>query len=307
MYIRLILTIRDNTPFLSRKIHRKTIINTQLLNHINFEILSLAYTYGENKIDLIVTPHNFFSFKLNTTKQVEDINNKIFEKMHQIMQELHSKLANKQNLTQLIMGIDLIQALSNDYYCFNSYFNPYSGIDSIVAYFKNTNNRLELSNYIWESWYSKGQCDKTGFLKQNNKRAPIINGTQFCLLSCGDIFSYCHCYGGILPVSNVYLNLAHNDYKPVYIYEKNDKKGIIKSQIKPKLFNFLKNCNKNTNFTLLITQNFSYNNRNDIFYNNKYLYVWPNDKIYRIYYFNSQKEKVEHIVKEGFIFIDVIL
>ena len=110
--------------------------------------------------------------------------------------------------------------------------NPYRGIDAIVCFVSlNDQKNYELSTYIWESWIGKedagkgktnkksgktGQgksiCDKLGFIEQNNNRVFVFNNIKIGLLSCGDIFGYCHNYLENLPKVDLYLNLAHVGY-----------------------------------------------------------------------------------------------
>lgn len=190
-------------------------------------IKALEKAMDDKFVGLVVTSNNYFEVMSPQSARAQTIINRMIikDKLNNIPAKLRKPLA---------IGFDIFgdigdigdngrtkiskktkgnksgnKKLANRY----SGINPYGGIDAIVCFLTiNQNNEFELGAYIWESWYGRGGCDEAGFVEQNSMRQITFRGTKFVLLSCGDLFSYCHEGTKNLPSANVYLNLAHTAY-----------------------------------------------------------------------------------------------
>lgn len=153
--------------------------------------------------DLIVTSNNFFAFRPTNFSNAKNFIIK------EVIPMLNEGISQK---IPIVLGFDLFgeKALHKDW---NTLYNPYKGIDSIVCFLDVKNNHYEYRTHVWECWADKRGCDQKGFLEQNESRVFTFRGIKFGLLSCGDIAMYCHARGELLPEVDVYLDLSHRSLR----------------------------------------------------------------------------------------------
>ncbi len=148
-----------------------------------------------NNINMVITSHNYFIFFPSCLVDIR----KFVE--NEIINHLHNRISSKER-KPIIVGFDLF----NDHIK----FNLYGGIDAVVCFIKKTNNsNYVYGTHIWECWKCKKYCSKKCFSDQNNARVFKVGNYKIGLLSCGDIVSYCHNKGKLLPEVDIYVDLSH--------------------------------------------------------------------------------------------------
>jgi len=152
-------------------------------NRLN--ILQKAMCFKSNDIDLVVTSNNFFGFNDKNEKRLKGLIN---------------SLKCKKNL---IIGVD-----------FSKRINPFGGISAKVFYFQRKNNLYIQKKSIWEVWYKgikKNKKTLDNFKKQS--RTIKVKNKSITLLSCGDILKDIHQGKKGLPNTNIYISLAHMNFR----------------------------------------------------------------------------------------------
>ena len=154
-----------------------------------------------------------------------------------------------------------------DFYNSHIAFNPYFGTDSFCCFLVPVNSHFEQNNSIWESW-SDGSCNSSAFIEQNSNRKIQFQDKQICLLSCGDILSTCHKQGAFLPDADIFLSIAHINFK--------------KWTLEDKRTNFETHIHRwknNNNLIVLVTQNVTYDVTHNKQYFNRLTYqlIWPSN------------------------------
>lgn len=222
---------------------------------IRKEILNFAMTYKKEGIDLVVTSNNFFAFQPNY----------LMEGRHYVEDYVFAQVQHLDFKKPLVVGFDI----RND----RIEFNPYGGIEALVCFLEViSENTYKYNTHIWESWFATGNCDSASFAEQNEKRRFDYEGWKCCLLSCGDILGYCHNSGGNLPDADIYLGLAHMNFK----------KWSIKSKEGGKDEANIQKWKKRSNIVVIVTQQLSRKvvkrrDRNylDKINDSKYQVIWP--------------------------------
>jgi len=226
-----------------------------------------------NKIDLVVTSNNFFGFITNDEKRLDNILNKL------------------KNKIDLVIGVD--------YWKKKSYIG---GISARVNFYKNLNNRFFIKKRLWETYPCNGNKAKYRFNLQ--QRVVKIGNTKVCLLSCGDILEQCN--KGVFPQADIYLDLAHMSYIPLarktynhcsFINKKVDDNSIV---ILTQQFQTFKSTKTSNNF---ITKEKKINKK--YIENNQYKYICPRDISQRIHYYDKYHNYTNNILKISYMFIDI--
>jgi len=110
-----------------------------------------------------------------------------------------------------------------------------------------------------------GECSKIGIEDQYQKRVISLSGVTVGLLSCGDIASYCHEKGNLLPKVNIYVDLSHKSLRG----------HTSQNKIPPKLVNGWNKCN-----FVLVTQQVQ--NVYNYLKNQRYPYIFPRNADHKI-------------------------
>lgn len=156
-----------------------------------------TFPHTEDKF-LVVTSNNFFSFSPTRLGSSEEFVRYVIS---------HFSLNQLNNKKPLLLGFDVL----NSHIC----FNPYDGIDAIVAALSVKNNEFQPLTSIWECWQQPQECNNACLIEQHSRR--VINATdldnqlddiRLSLFSCGDICSYCHNFER-LPEADIYIDLSH--------------------------------------------------------------------------------------------------
>jgi len=251
MKIRLILPICNNSY--NKWWHCK---NAFLNKRNRLNILQKAMCFKSNDIDLVVTSNNFFG-----------LNDKSEIRLKGLINSLKCK-------KDLIIGVD-----------FPKRTNPFDGICAKVFYFQQKNKQYILRQSIWEVYHSsikKNNKTLDNFKKQS--RTIKVKNKSITLLSCGDILKDIHQGKKGLSNTNIYISLAHIDFKNYLI---NYKQHISNIQ------NWM-----GSNKIVLVTQQLSddkLNNGNFFSKSKKYKLIYPKDLFLsqNIYFFKN------------YIFIDI--
>lgn len=253
MKIRLVIPICD-----SRKIINVFYCEDSFPEHISFRksLLCKAMLHDSEDVQLIVTSNNFFTFSPNQL-----LSGKQFIECYLI-----PEIMDIRGKKPLIIGVDLY----ND----RIKFNPYNGIDSLVAFLEVKDGRFVYATHIWECWGGQRRCDSSGFIEQNKNRVirPFKDNYPICLLSCGDILAICHDSGKSLPPVGerekfIYLDLAHMGFKKWIIQDK--KKGIDRTNLQRW---------KGDEHIVIVTMQIPeerLKDKNFIGEDQKYLLIWP--------------------------------
>ena len=227
----------------------------------------------EGKIDLIITSNNFFTFFPNHLLDIKKfVENNIVEKLKDLSKKV-----------PLIIGFDVNNS--------NIKFNPYGGTDAVVCYLRvNSDNMYEYGTHIWECWTSE-TCNQPGFIEQNDNRVINFKSNKICLLSCGDILSNCHSSGRNLPDADIYISLAHMNFKKWFAKSKRTNDDVSNIQV------WLNDPPKK----VLVTQQITCNNLQDANYfdEGKYQLIWPPEIR------NTQEKTSHNIGGDTVIFVDI--
>jgi len=161
--------------------------------------LSSASIQAKNdKVDLLVTSHNFFYFTCNRC---------IHQNLSDYISNCILPLVNSTTYsrTPLVVGFDID----------NNITNPFGGINGAVSFLDTANGFYTHVTSIWESWIDVGHCSQNGFVQQNPNRIFTHRGRTIGLLSCGDTLK--NCYGSYtsnnMPTVDVYINPSHVSVK----------------------------------------------------------------------------------------------
>lgn len=252
------------------------------------EILKKSMEYGQDNIDLIVTSNNFFTFFPSCQMSGRQLTESY------IVRELEDLCLKK----PLIVGFDLINR--------HIHFNPYSGIDAIVCFLKvNNYNMYEYATHVWECWTSKS-CDQIGFIEQNDKRTIDFKGQTVCLLSCGDILGSCHDSGKNLPNANVYVSLAHMNFKKLILSIKERDQDGANIQKWKNSYDIKVLVTQQITREILIHMNNNYFKKNNEL---EYQLIWPPmiRKNQRLSLFDINSNKVRKKEDAEYIFVDIII
>ena len=254
---------------------------------IRKEILNLAMTYKKEGVDLVVTSNNFFAFQPNY----------LMEGRHYVEDYVFAQVQHLDFKKPLVVGFDI----RND----RIEFNPYGGIEALVCFLEViSENTYKYNTHIWESWFATGNCDSASFAEQNEKRRFDYGGWKCCLLSCGDILGYCHNSGGNLPDADIYLGLAHMNFK----------KWSVSSKVKDSHKSNIQIWKEDNEPVVIITQQLSREavkkgDKNYIDNANGYKYqlIWPIDlrDKQKLRMFGKNRKEVKKIEEAKYIFVDI--
>ena len=204
---------------------KRTYMCSDSYRNIDERIEMLQYSMVfKNKMDFVVTSHNFFSFPIdNSVTQNCYKNSDCFRQRFiepKIIELLNKKVECKK---PLIIGFDLLASAkakkssiksekkgkSKKSINQESNPNPYGGIPAVVLYLKVKNNEYVYGTHIWECWRAPRSCNSQCFSAQNRNRVINFRKRKIGLLSCGDIAEYCHNNGQLLPKVDIYVDLSH--------------------------------------------------------------------------------------------------
>ena len=277
---------------------RKTYICSDSYRNIDerTEMLQCSMVF-KNKMDLVVTSHNFFSFPIdNSVTQNCYKNSDCFRQRFiepKIIELLNKKVECKK---PLIIGFDLLASAkakkssiksekkgkSKKSINQESNPNPYGGIPAVVLYLKVKNNEYVYGTHIWECWRAPRSCNSQCFSAQNRNRVINFRKRKIGLLSCGDIAEYCHNNGQLLPKVDIYVDLSHRSL------------NYRSSQFnKPHSMIGRRNHDYNACNFVLITHQVTRNTIRRYCRDNYYLWVFPNRRYPRI----STRETTRHQVE----------
>jgi len=214
-------------------------------------IMILNHALNEDDIDIVITPHNFFTLIPYCICQANE---------YLIHCGLLHELNTLSNKKPIILGVDLV----------NNHipFNPYFSLDAIVYFLDlNGNNEFTISTAIWECWKNRDFCNQTAFIEQNRKRVIPMGDKDGCLLSCGDIMAKCHSSGDKLPDTDIYVALTHKDFK----------KWLVQKKVKDKDVSNINYWKQDDELIVLVTQNIAKSNIQDRNFFKDFVYqlIWP--------------------------------
>jgi len=203
MKIRLVLLVYDEGELITDHMSKKA-----FPEHWNTRISILEQAMQDKSLDLVITSNDFFVLTPNCILSPTEYLEKegLLKEFNQLPNKIH-----------LITGVDL----HNN----RIIFNPYNALNSIVYYLPlKDNSGYKVEKFIWESWIEEGKCNQAAFASQNENRIIEFKFNdkkiKICLLSCGDILSVCHVKGKLLPLADIYLGVAHVDFKKWFVRSK---------------------------------------------------------------------------------------
>lgn len=241
--------------------------NIREYDHIRIHTLNASM---QKDFDLLVTSNNFFKFYLSVNQfNIVDFINNI------LIPWLNMKIENK---IPLIIGFDIATPGKKENKSKKTKkgkksketseeeFNPYGGIDAVVAYFDVRRNSYVYRTHIWECWSDineYGQPDYKCFRNQEDLRYidDFAKGNRIGLLSCGDIARYCHGNGNFLEKAKKYINLSHCSLRG----------HCSQLKVPPLMINNWRKCEY-----VFVTQQVRYDSILRYLNQNYYSYVFPN-------------------------------